>query len=292
MVETTITVAWISLPPNFFGKETIFSIASAVEKSLQVDLVTTNKIRPSCARVKVEVDLKSTLPKWVSVGIRKKSGEITDKWIQIKYDYLLKYFHTCKLQGHNEEECFVLYPELFQEDTKQVDKEKDNNKDALKETKTLAEKRDDFQVPKQRNARYRGGTSNKGVITKVGSQAEESTSYYKQQVSSLRGEQVEGGVPSAMQKDKGETIDGEQIKSTKEWIEEKYGKKGGGNNTNQGKEQGQVVEVIDKGGLQTPSNKAQHDIVDNTSADKVSSTQKRDGRRDYWCGNVSRPKSH
>lgn len=95
-----------------------------------------------------------------------------------------------------------------------------------------------------------------------------------------------------MQKDKGETIDGEQIKSTKEWIEEKYGKKGGGNNTNQGKEQGQVVEVIDKGGLQTPSNKAQHDIVDNTSADKVSSTQKRDGRRDYWCGNVSRPKSH
>lgn len=97
MVETTITVAWISLPPNFFGKETIFSIASAVEKSLQVDLVTTNKIRPSCARVKVEVDLKSTLPKWVSVGIRKKSGEITDKWIQIKYDYLLKYFHTCKL---------------------------------------------------------------------------------------------------------------------------------------------------------------------------------------------------
>lgn len=100
MAEKTIAVAWISLPslpPNFFGKETIFSIASAVGKSLQVDLVITNKTRPSCARVKVSMDLNSTLPKRVSVGIKKKSGEITDKWIQIKYDYLPKYFHTCKL---------------------------------------------------------------------------------------------------------------------------------------------------------------------------------------------------
>lgn len=58
--ETTIVVAWISLsslPPNFFGKETIFSIAAAVGKLLQVDMATTNKTRPSCARVKVEVDL-------------------------------------------------------------------------------------------------------------------------------------------------------------------------------------------------------------------------------------------
>lgn len=58
--ETTIAVAWISLPslaPNFFGKESIFSIAAAVGKPLQVDTATSNKTRPSCARVKVEVDL-------------------------------------------------------------------------------------------------------------------------------------------------------------------------------------------------------------------------------------------
>ncbi|KAG5580971.1 hypothetical protein H5410_051598 [Solanum commersonii] len=55
--ETSIAIAWISfpsLPPNFFGKESIFSLATAVRKSLQVDLATQNKTRPSCAKVKVE----------------------------------------------------------------------------------------------------------------------------------------------------------------------------------------------------------------------------------------------
>lgn len=58
--ETTTAVAWISfpsLPPNFFGKEAIFSLAKVVGKSLQVDMATKNQTRPSCARVKVEVDL-------------------------------------------------------------------------------------------------------------------------------------------------------------------------------------------------------------------------------------------
>lgn len=50
-VETTIAVAWISLPslpPNVFGKKAIFSIAAAIGKPLQVDTATTNKTRPSC----------------------------------------------------------------------------------------------------------------------------------------------------------------------------------------------------------------------------------------------------
>lgn len=45
------------LPPNFFAKEAIFFIASVVGKPLTVDIETRNQIRPSCARVKVEVDL-------------------------------------------------------------------------------------------------------------------------------------------------------------------------------------------------------------------------------------------
>lgn len=87
-------------------------------------MATTNKTRPSCARVKVEMDLISDLPKWVNMGIKKKSGEIIDKWIQIKY--LPKYCNTCKLQGHNEEERFVLYQELFKEEKKQSNKGNEN----------------------------------------------------------------------------------------------------------------------------------------------------------------------
>ncbi|WMV55379.1 hypothetical protein MTR67_048764 [Solanum verrucosum] len=45
-METTIGVAWISfpdLPPNFFAKEAIFSIASAVGKPLTVDMAMRTK---------------------------------------------------------------------------------------------------------------------------------------------------------------------------------------------------------------------------------------------------------
>lgn len=111
--DTSITVAWIllpALPPNLFGKEIIFSLA-AVGKPLKVDMATNNKTRPSFARVKVEVDLLSNLLKRVDVGIKKKLGDVVGKWITIKYDYLPKYYKNCKLQGHREKECFILYPE-------------------------------------------------------------------------------------------------------------------------------------------------------------------------------------
>ncbi|CAN4097094.1 unnamed protein product [Withania somnifera] len=66
--ETSTTMAWISfptLPPHFFVKKALFSLAAAVGKPLQVDLAIRNKTRPSCARVKVEVDLLAEHPKRV-----------------------------------------------------------------------------------------------------------------------------------------------------------------------------------------------------------------------------------
>ncbi|KAH0743284.1 hypothetical protein KY290_031277 [Solanum tuberosum] len=114
--EMTTTIAWISflsLPPNFFGKETIFSMAAAVERPLQVDMATQNRTRPSCARVKVEVDLLGDFPKRISIGMRKKSGEVMEKWVVINYDYVLKYCRSCKLQGHNEKDCYIIHLELY-----------------------------------------------------------------------------------------------------------------------------------------------------------------------------------
>ncbi|KAH0709038.1 hypothetical protein KY284_010465 [Solanum tuberosum] len=88
-------------------------MAAAVGRSLQVDLATQNKTRPSCARVKVEVDLLEEFPIRINIGMRKKTGEIMEKWVTIKYDYVPKYCKTCKLQGHNENDCYVIHPELF-----------------------------------------------------------------------------------------------------------------------------------------------------------------------------------
>ncbi|WMV48459.1 hypothetical protein MTR67_041844 [Solanum verrucosum] len=114
--ETSTAIAWISfpsLPPNFFVKEAVFSLAAAVGKPLQVDLATKNQTRPSCARVKVEVDLQREFPKRTNVGLRRQSGEVSEKWIKIKYDYVPTYCKSCKIQGHNEQQCYVIHPELY-----------------------------------------------------------------------------------------------------------------------------------------------------------------------------------
>ncbi|KAH0639573.1 hypothetical protein KY285_036159 [Solanum tuberosum] len=114
--ETTMTIAWISfpaLPPRFFGREAVFSLAAAVGKPLHVYMATRNQIRSSFARVKIDVDLLREFPKRINIGLKKKNGEIADKWIRIKYDYVPKYCKTCMIQGHNEEECYVEHPELY-----------------------------------------------------------------------------------------------------------------------------------------------------------------------------------
>lgn len=63
--ETTIAVAWISfssLPPNLFWEGGHFLPGYGCWESIKVDIATKNKIRPSYARVKVEVDLLCDFP--------------------------------------------------------------------------------------------------------------------------------------------------------------------------------------------------------------------------------------
>lgn len=98
---------------NSFGTEAIFSLARAVGKPLQVDMAMRNQMRPSCTRVKVEVDLLKEFPKRIKIEFRRTKGEVVDRWITIKYDYVPKYCSTCMIQGHDENQCYVLHPELF-----------------------------------------------------------------------------------------------------------------------------------------------------------------------------------
>ncbi|KAG5629510.1 hypothetical protein H5410_001227 [Solanum commersonii] len=70
--ETTKALAWISFPnllPTYFAKECLFSLAFVVGKPVQLDLAIINRTRPSCARVKVLVDLKGEFPKSVIMDI-------------------------------------------------------------------------------------------------------------------------------------------------------------------------------------------------------------------------------
>lgn len=80
--ETSTNIAWISfraLPPNFFREDTLFSLAAIVGKPLQVDLATKNRPRPSCTRVKVEVNLLNEFPKRIKICVKNRGADYMEK---------------------------------------------------------------------------------------------------------------------------------------------------------------------------------------------------------------------
>lgn len=110
-----MAIAWISFPvlsPNIFWKKVIFFLVAAMGKPPQVDMATLSKTRPSCARAKVKVDLKGEFSTRINMGVRKRNGEMVEKQVNIKYNYVPKYCNTCKLQVHSENKYFILHPEL------------------------------------------------------------------------------------------------------------------------------------------------------------------------------------
>ncbi|KAK6803409.1 hypothetical protein RDI58_001193 [Solanum bulbocastanum] len=102
--ETTKATTWISFPdllPTFFVKEVLFSLASVVGKSLQLDLAMINKTRPSCARVKVQVDLLADKPEVVQLQLEDENTlENRVVTVRIQYDFLPIYCMKCKIQRH------------------------------------------------------------------------------------------------------------------------------------------------------------------------------------------------
>ncbi|XP_060183050.1 uncharacterized protein LOC132613004 [Lycium barbarum] len=123
--ETSIAMVWISFPnllPTFFVKESLFTLASAVGKPIQLDAATINKTRPNSARVKVQVDLLADFPKSVWMDIEDDvTKDIRSIKVNIQYDYLPKYCINCFLQSHSNEDCWVLHPELLENEV--ADKE-------------------------------------------------------------------------------------------------------------------------------------------------------------------------
>ncbi|KAK4733286.1 hypothetical protein R3W88_007547 [Solanum pinnatisectum] len=219
-VETTIGVAWISfldLPPNFFAKVAIFSIASAVGKPLTVDMATKNQTRPSCARVKIEVDLTATLPQRVKINEKDDNmGQIKSKWIKVQYDYIPKYCTECCLQGHDEHNCWALHPELY--DAREVGIKDDGMQKEMEKQGTAAEHRRILTGGKViRNKsniqKWMVSRKNRYIRDKTGRIEGEVDYHHENTFDALR-EEVETGPESKVDKIAKE--------STKEWVNKTF----------------------------------------------------------------------
>lgn len=115
-VETSQAMTWVSfldLLPTLFGKEATFSLAADIGKPIHFDSTTINKIRPTCVRVKVQVDLLGELPEFVELEMRNVEDNVSKVMkIKVEYDMLPEYCKRCMLQGHNESGYRILHHEL------------------------------------------------------------------------------------------------------------------------------------------------------------------------------------
>lgn len=79
-VDRETTHAWdgsrSNLFPTYFIKESLFILSFAVGKSLHFDMDTINKIRPSCTRVKVQIDLPSNFEWSVRMEIKDENTRV------------------------------------------------------------------------------------------------------------------------------------------------------------------------------------------------------------------------
>ncbi|KAF3672494.1 hypothetical protein FXO37_07486, partial [Capsicum annuum] len=133
--ETSKAMAWISFPnllPTYFVKECLFFLASTVGKPLQLDLATINKTRPSCARVKVLIDLKGNFPKSVVMDtVNEEMGEQRTEIILIESDYLSKYCEESKMQGHDDDECRKSHKGKYGDKVKVIDKKREEKREQI-----------------------------------------------------------------------------------------------------------------------------------------------------------------
>lgn len=76
-------ISFLDLLPTFLDEESLFSIAVIVGRPIHLDMATNDKTRPSCIKVKVQVDLVEDLPSHVEIKVV-NSNNNTSRIVSIK----------------------------------------------------------------------------------------------------------------------------------------------------------------------------------------------------------------
>ncbi|XP_071940756.1 uncharacterized protein [Coffea arabica] len=101
--ESTHAPVWVALehlPIHFFDKVSLFSIAAAIGSPLQVDAATANLVRPSVARICIDLDISRELPSRIWIGTGSNGF-----WQRVAYENLPAYCSLCSRQGHCNTDC-------------------------------------------------------------------------------------------------------------------------------------------------------------------------------------------
>ncbi|KAK6783052.1 hypothetical protein RDI58_020848 [Solanum bulbocastanum] len=113
--ETTLALVWINLPDlpwHFYEWDAIQRICKPIGTPLIMDKATSSKTRPATAKVKIEVDLTRPLVYEVLVEIRNEEGKMEVITQKVDYETIPAFCSHCKVQGHRDEKCRKLHPEL------------------------------------------------------------------------------------------------------------------------------------------------------------------------------------
>ncbi|KAL2497861.1 Uncharacterized protein Adt_23411 [Abeliophyllum distichum] len=119
--ETPIAPVWISFPllhVHLHAKEFLFALSKLVGVPLRIDEATADLLRPSEARVCVEVNLEHKLPDRVWI----KRGESRSFWQPVVYEQLPHFCAKCRHMGHLIDKCRAGMPPLDVEKVAQATK--------------------------------------------------------------------------------------------------------------------------------------------------------------------------
>ncbi|KAL2475613.1 Uncharacterized protein Adt_36349 [Abeliophyllum distichum] len=111
MLRPPIAPVWISfplLPVHLRAKEFLFALSKLVGIPLRIDEATADLLRPSEARVCVEVNLEHKLPDRVWI----ERGESRSFWQPVVYEQLPHFCVKCRHMGHLFDKCRAGMPPL------------------------------------------------------------------------------------------------------------------------------------------------------------------------------------
>ncbi|OIT27626.1 hypothetical protein A4A49_25768 [Nicotiana attenuata] len=117
-VETNFAPVWINLPDlpwHYYEWDALCRIVEPIGIPLLMDKATISKTRPTTAKVRVEIDLTKPLLSEVLVEIINEKGNMEIITQKIEYETIPAFCSHCKIQGHHEEKCRKLHPDLRNE---------------------------------------------------------------------------------------------------------------------------------------------------------------------------------